>query len=63
MPLAAVFGPASLGGIGLKYLYVEQGSLKTLTLVTHPAQRSIGPNDAQCPPLPTLVFYSLPSLP
>ncbi len=33
MPLAVVFGPAYLGGIGLRHLYVEQGALKTAALI------------------------------
>jgi hypothetical protein len=30
MPLAVVLGPASLGGIGVRHLYVKQGSIKIL---------------------------------
>jgi hypothetical protein len=33
MLLAVVFGPAYLGGVGLRHLYDEQGSLKTSALV------------------------------
>jgi hypothetical protein len=35
MPRAVVFGPASLGGIGLHRLYIEQGSLKTMVVLGH----------------------------
>jgi hypothetical protein len=35
MPLAVVFGPAYLGGVGLRHPYVEQGSLKTSALIEH----------------------------
>jgi hypothetical protein len=35
MPLAVVFGPAYLGRVGLRYLYVGQGCLKTSALIEH----------------------------
>ena len=33
MPPSVVFGPASLGGIGLLHLYIVQGALKTTALI------------------------------
>jgi hypothetical protein len=35
MPLVVIFGLASLGGIGLRHLHVEQGSLKISALIEH----------------------------
>jgi hypothetical protein len=35
MPLAVVFGPSYLGGVGLRRLYVEQGSPKISALIEH----------------------------
>jgi hypothetical protein len=35
MPLEVVFGPAHLGGIGLRHLYVEQRYVKTSPLLRH----------------------------
>jgi hypothetical protein len=35
MPLAVVFGPANLGRINLRHLYVEEGTLKISALLQH----------------------------
>jgi hypothetical protein len=35
MPLEVVVGPTSIGDIGLRYLYVEQGYQKTSALLQH----------------------------
>jgi hypothetical protein len=40
MPLDVVFGPARLGDIGLRHLYVEQVYLKTSALLRHKRQNS-----------------------
>jgi hypothetical protein len=40
MPLEVVFGPASIGGLGLRHLYVEQGCQKTSALLEHIRQHS-----------------------
>jgi hypothetical protein len=40
MPLEVVFGPTCIGGIGLRHLYIEQGSQKTSALLLHIRQHS-----------------------
>jgi hypothetical protein len=40
MPLQVVFGPTSIGGLGLRHLYVEQGCQKTSALLQHIRQHS-----------------------
>jgi hypothetical protein len=40
MPREVVFGPTSIGGIGLQYLYVEQGCQKTSAILQHIRQHS-----------------------
>jgi hypothetical protein len=40
MPREVVFGPTSIGGIGLWHLYVEQGCPKTSALLQHIRQHS-----------------------
>ena len=40
MPLEAVYGPISIGGIGLQHLYVAQGCQKISALLQHIRQHS-----------------------
>jgi hypothetical protein len=40
MPLEVVFGPTSIGGLGLRHLYVEQGYQKASALLQHIRQSS-----------------------
>ena len=43
MPHAIVFGPTESGGIGLRHLFSEQGTIKTLTVIQQiRANRSLG---------------------
>jgi hypothetical protein len=51
MPLEVVFGPNSIGGIGLR-LYVGQGCQKTSSLLQYARQNSrLGKNDVDCNPV------------